>query len=93
MTVVLIVLALAGGVAAGAALHRRFICAPSCRGGVYLWTPEQERAAWERGVTNGVAYARGELGGRGRADIAAVLASQAARMDEDEDEASPWLAA
>jgi hypothetical protein len=36
-------------------------CSPSCRGGSYLWTPELERAAFDRGRGVGLAEGRGEL--------------------------------
>lgn len=57
LTTLLIVSALAAGWFA----RVWWRCSPSCRGGAYLWTPELERAAFDRGRGVGRAEAAGEL--------------------------------
>lgn len=59
-----LVTGLATGAALGIRWQRTALCSPSCqKDGVWLWTPEQEEAAWGRGVGIGRAYSRGELAG------------------------------
>ena len=61
-TLVTAAVSLAVGIPSGAVLRRRLLCSPTCQAaGVYLWTEELERAAWDRGRNVGLAEGRGEL--------------------------------
>jgi hypothetical protein len=90
---------LATGAGTGAALgvrwQRMVLCSPSCqKDGVWLWTPEQEEAAWKRGVTIGRAYSRGELAGsRLEERVWRLLAQRRERIEEPDDEPARTVAA
>lgn len=85
---------LAVGVPLGAWLRLRLLCSPTCRKhGVWLWTPAQEDAAWERGVTVRDAWEHGELTAtRVGERVRVLLAGRRERITET-DEPVPTVAA
>jgi hypothetical protein len=82
------------GAALGVRWQRMYMCSPTCQAhGVWLWTPAQEEAAWERGVSVGHAYGLGVLAaGDTLHRVRTLIRGRRRRVTETDDEPVPMAA-